>query len=453
MLGRKLLIDIGSTYTKAIVVDLERECILASAKALTTVATGIDHGVAAAIASVTGSMTPIGREDVIACSSAAGGLRMISVGLIPEYSAEAAKRAALGAGAKIVGQFCHQLSRTEIVEIEALDPDIILLAGGTDGGNDKVILHNAAMLAQSGVTAPIIVAGNKCAQDAIAQELLAAGKVCKLVGNVMPDIGRLEVDSCRQAIREVFIANIVKAKGLDRAEILVGNLIMATPAAVMAAATLLSQGSGNIGGMGELVVIDVGGATTDVYSVANSAPVSAAVVLRGLPEPYAKRTVEGDLGVRHNIATLQALGQALGLKLNEDAIAAFAADPSRLPGNEAERQVDTELARLAVKISFDRHVGRLEASYGPHGEILLQTGKNLSEVRTVIGTGGPLAHASDPAAMLKNVLADSSEKRLLKPEAAEFYVDSGYSLYAMGLLAQTEPQIALRIMKRGLRRV
>lgn len=453
MPSRRLLIDIGSTYTKAIAVDLECGCILSSAKALTTVASGVDRGVAEAIARVTGTMAPIARENVFACSSAAGGLRMISVGLVPEYSAEAAKRAALGAGAKIVGHFCHQLSRAEIEEIEALDPDILLLAGGTDGGNDKVIMHNAALLAQSSVVGPIIVAGNKCAQDAIAQIFFAAGKVCKQVGNVMPDFGRLEVDSCRQAIREVFIDNIVKAKGLDQAEDMVGNLIMATPAAVMAAATLLCQGSGTVAGVGELVVIDVGGATTDVYSIASSAPVNAAVVLRGLPEPYAKRTVEGDLGVRHNIATLRTLGHARGLVLNEEAIAAFAADPSRLPNNETEREVDNGLARLAVKTSFDRHVGRVDIGYGPHGEILLQTGKNLSKVKTVIGTGGPLVHAADPAAMLRDVLADGSEKHLLKPECADLYVDGNYSLFAMGLLAQTEPQIALRMMKRGLRRV
>ena len=453
MQRRKLLIDIGSTYTKLVVVDLDQERIVASAKALTTVAAGIAVGLAAALKLVTSSLGPLSPEDVIACSSAAGGLRMISIGLVPEYSAEAAKRAALGAGAKIVGHFSHQLSRQELGEIEALRPDIILLAGGTDGGNDRVILSNARLLAQCALTAPIIVAGNKCAQDEIGELLAAAGKSFKLVDNVMPDIGRLAVESCRAAIREVFIANIVKAKGLDQAEELVGKVIMATPVAVLAAASLLGMGTGSEPGIGDIIVVDVGGATTDIYSVTHSAPLVGAAIFRGLPEPHAKRTVEGDLGVRHNIDTLLTIGRDLGSQLDAEAISAFTADPARLPANALERAVDCELARLAVKTGFERHVGRVESAYGPHGEIVIQTGKNLTGVRIVIGTGGPLAYAEHPAAILGEVVAQEGGGHLLKPERAELYVDAGYSLFAMGLLAQSEPEVALRIMKKTLTRV
>ena len=84
---------------------------------------------------------------------------MVSIGLVPELSCEAAKRAALGAGAKIVGHYSHKLTVAEVREIEDISPDLVLLAGGTDGGNEDTILHNANMLSCSKIAVPIIVAG------------------------------------------------------------------------------------------------------------------------------------------------------------------------------------------------------------------------------------------------------------------------------------------------------
>jgi uncharacterized protein (TIGR01319 family) len=451
MEGLRLLIDVGSTFTKAVAVDMEKDSVLCTAKSPTTVKDDITIGLMKTLRIIEGQIGSVDGAEIVACSSAAGGLRMVSIGLVPELSSEAARRAALGAGAKIVGHYCHQLTKREIREIEGIAPDIILLAGGTDGGNDSAIIHNATMLSGSSVASPIIVAGNKCAYDKIEEVFGASSKEPTFVGNVMPQIGTLEVDACREAIREVFMGNIVHAKGLDKARALVQDIIMPTPAAVLRAANLLANGTDGEEGMGELIVVDVGGATTDVYSIAKGNPTSGAALMKGLPEPYAKRTVEGDLGVRHNIEVLVAICRNKGIDVDEAIAAAFHSDPERLPMNEKEAAFDDELARIAVETSFERHVGKVEIVYGPHGELIIQTGKDLTGIRTVIGTGGPVINSTQPGQVLGGILAHTKNSSLLKPKTAEFYLDDDYIMYAAGLLAQSAPKTALRILKKYIR--
>jgi uncharacterized protein (TIGR01319 family) len=447
----KLLVDIGSTFTKAVAVDLETERLLCTAKSPTTVTEDITIGLGKALGMIEEKVGSLEQKEIVACSSAAGGLRMVSIGLVPELSSEAAKRAALGAGAKIVGHFCHELTRREIEEIERTRPDIILLAGGTDGGNDKAIIHNAGMLSGSGVAVPIVVAGNKCAYDIIEDLFKSSSKEATFVGNVMPQIGTLEVHACREAIRSVFMKNIVHAKGLDKARDLIGHIIMPTPVAVLNAATLLGKGVDGEAGIGELIVVDVGGATTDVYSIAEGSPTTGAAIIRGLPEPLAKRTVEGDLGVRHNIDVLLDICRQERVPIDNGIASLFHAEPGRVPANPEEVAVDDELARVAVETSFARHVGRVEVVYGPHGEMLIQTGKDLRGVTKVIGTGGPIICSSQPEKILRGTLAEPGKNHLLKPKTADFYVDGDYIMYAAGLLAQSAPAKALRILKKYLR--
>ena len=449
----RLLIDIGSTFTKATAVDLDEQVVLACAKSPTTVTQDVTIGLKKALAEVERQIGSVEGKPITACSSAAGGLRIVSIGLVPELSLEAARRAALGAGAKVVGHYHHQLTRREMKEMEEISPDLILLAGGTDGGNESTIVHNAGMLAHIGGAAPIVVAGNKCAYDAIEDAFETSGKTVRFVENVMPEVGRLEVQACREAIRAVFMENIVKAKGLDRAAELASAIIMPTPAAVLNAALLLAVGVPEEKGLGELVVVDVGGATTDVYSIGKGTPTRGGVMLKGLPEPFAKRTVEGDLGVRHNIDTLCEICSDKGILLDEQVISCFHGSPERVPGDETERQVDAQLARVAVETSFDRHVGRLEVFYGPQGETLIQVGKDLSAVHTVVGTGGPIIHSSAPASILAGVLGGPEDPNPLKPQKADFYIDQDYILYAVGLLAKSHPLAALRIAKKHLKRV
>ncbi|MCM2252111.1 MAG: methylaspartate mutase accessory protein GlmL [Ramlibacter sp.] len=449
--GCKVLVDIGSTFTKAVAVDIERKAVLATVKAPTSADTDVRIGIDQAMRALRGATGARAGTDVLACSSAAGGLRMISVGLVPQLSSEAARRAALGAGAKMVGHYSHELGACELAAIVASRPDIILLAGGTDGGNQKVILHNAAALAASALRVPVVIAGNRCARDEIVALFSGTGVPFKCVDNVMPEIGVLQVDPCRQAIREVFIDNIVHAKGLDQALSSLGGIVMPTPAAVLSAAVLLAHGHGTEPGLGEIVLIDLGGATTDVYSVARGQPTRSDVTLHGLPEPLAKRTVEGDLGVRHNLDTLIELCRARGCDTDPAIAAAFRARVQRIPDSADEHGFDAALAKVAVEVSFERHVGRVETRYGAHGEIAVQIGKDLSRVATVIGTGGPIVHGSSPGTTLRGVLAGSGDPRLLKPASARLLLDESYLMFAMGLLAGSHPELALMLMKRHLR--
>jgi uncharacterized protein (TIGR01319 family) len=236
-------------------------------KSPSTVNEDVNLGLVNAVRKVEETIGSAKGIELIACSSAAGGLRVVSIGLVPELSCEAAKRAALGAGAKIVGHFSHMLTSREMMQIGALAPDLILLAGGTDGGNENTILHNASMLVCSPISCPVVVAGNKSTFDRIGLILKDSGRLVRFADNVMPEIGKLEVEDCREAIREVFIQHIVKAKGIDKAKSLLKNIIMPTPVAVLKAAVLLAQGLEDEAGWGEVIVADVGGATTDIYSI------------------------------------------------------------------------------------------------------------------------------------------------------------------------------------------
>ena len=451
-----MLIDFGSTYTKITAVDVDAATVLGTARGITTVATDIMDGLNQAMEELFRKTGRLSFRRTLACSSAAGGLKMVAVGLVPEMTAEAAKRAALGAGAKVLGVYCHELSEYEIEEIEAMKPDIILLAGGTDGGNKKVILHNAEMLATLSQDTPVIVAGNKSAAPAAVKILSRKMTEVLHTENVMPRLDELNIEPARQTIRQVFLQRIVEAKGLHRANDLVDRLVMPTPSAVMRAAELLSRGSGRETGLGDLMVVDIGGATTDMYSIAKGDPAKSGVVLRGLPEPYAKRTVEGDLGMRYSAvallkaATLERIASYAGVA--EDAVAAYVQkvedNIDYLPADDAEEAVETGMARACVCLSADRHVGFLETHYTPYGSTFVQTGKDLTQAPVVIGTGGVIITSPRPEEILQGVRFDETAPHLLKPQNPLYRVDREYIMAAMGLLGEELPEVAVRMMKK-----
>jgi uncharacterized protein (TIGR01319 family) len=455
-----LLIDFGSTYTKLRTVDLDARCVMASAQGPSTVTTNVTIGLDLALGALERKLGHLPAfKHRLASSSAAGGLRMVTIGLVKELTAEAARQAALGAGAKLVGTYAYRLTVTDLHAIETLEPDIVLLAGGTDGGNSEVVLHNSERLAASSLTCPFVVACNRDIAEEVAGALQAAGKSAIRTENVMPSFGVLNIDPARAAIRNVFIARIVHAKGIDKAAERFDAVLMPTPAAVMEGAHLLSQGTANRKGLGDLLVVDIGGATTDVHSVAAGTPVRDGVVQYGLPEPFVKRTVEGDLGMRHNARTiaeaagLAAMAERVGLsearlnaKLNE-----IAADVERLPQTTEDVALDEALAWTAVRIAVARHAGTSEIVQTVHGPVTMQRGKDLSGVKCVIGTGGPLAHGATPASVLKAALADTADPFSLRPSNPALLIDADYLLYASGLLAAVEPDAALALALASLK--
>ncbi|WP_411679939.1 methylaspartate mutase accessory protein GlmL [Clostridium thailandense] len=455
-----LLIDFGSTYTKLTAVDIENEEILATAKDITTIENDIMVGFNNAYKKLEEKLA--GKEinfiKKLACSSAAGGLKMVAIGLVPELTAEAAKRAALGAGARVLNVYSYDLTSKEIEEIKNSNLDIILLAGGTDGGNKDCIIHNANMLAESGIKKPIVVAGNKVAVDTVEKILKNANLFYKLTDNVMPKLNVLNVEPAREEIRKIFMEKIVEAKGMKNAEGFINGILMPTPAAVLKAARVLSEGSDKEEGLGDLVVVDIGGATTDVHSLADGEPSKAGVTLRGLQEPFAKRTVEGDLGMRYSAvalweaATTRKIQKYLNDKtIDVEANCRYRSENIRMvPTTEEEIKFDEAMAKTATEIALERHVGVLETLYTPCGVIYSQEGKDLLEDKYLIGTGGVLVHSEHPAEILKAGTFDATNPTSLKPKHPKYLMDKTYILSAMGLLSEEDPDKAVRIMKKYL---
>lgn len=459
-----LLIDFGSTYTKLVVVDLAQETVVAQSKAITTAETDITIGLEEALRRLPDGLGEAAHTFPykLACSSAAGGLRVVAIGLVPELTAEAARRAALGAGARVLSVYTHRLTPRELQEIVGLAPDMILLAGGTDGGDERIILHNARALASSTISAPVVVAGNKDVAEEVEAVLREGGKKVRVTENVMPRLGQINVRPARRAIRELFMEHIVLAKGFHAAQAFVGRILMPTPAAVMRAARLLAQGTDEEEGLGELMVVDVGGATTDVHSIAEGTPRNGTVIRRGLPEPYAKRTVEGDLGLRVSAASLletvgkKRLQEQIGLKGNPDLewlVQTLARDVGRVPRTPEEWAVDEGMARVAVGLSVERHVGRLQEVYLPTGHYFVQEGKDLTGIGHVIGTGGIFKYTQRGRKILSAALFDPTNPFLLKPRAPRLWIDRQYILWAMGLLGEIRPRVALHLMRRHLEEV
>jgi uncharacterized protein (TIGR01319 family) len=449
-----LLIDFGSTYTKLRAVDLEARRVLASGQGPSTVTSNVNIGLELALDDLARKLGGLPRfKHRLASSSAAGGLKMVTVGLVKELTAEAARQAALGAGAKLVGTFAYRLTANDMARIEALEPDIVLLAGGTDGGNIEVVRHNAERLAASSLACPMVVACNRDIAEEVAGRLSSARKPAMRAENVMPAFGELNIDPARAAIRQVFIERIVHAKGIDRAAARFDAVMMPTPAAVMEGARLLAAGTAQQKGLGDLLVVDIGGATTDVHSIAAGTPTRDGVVQYGLPEPLVKRTVEGDLGMRHNARTIvEAAGFAafaeragLGEEKLHAKLDAIARDVERLPQSAEDVAVDAALAWTAVRIAVARHAGTAEIVRTAHGPVTVQRGKDLSGVKTVIGTGGPLAHGATPASVLKAALADPTDPFSLRPVAPALFIDADYILYASGLLAAADPEAAFAL--------
>ena len=452
-----LLIDFGSTYTKLTAVDVEGETILGTAAAYTTVQTDINDGLNLGLQKLEQQTGKLNYDKCYACSSAAGGLRMITSGLVPELTGEAAKLASLGAGAKVVGIYAFQLTEDDIEDIRAAKPDIFLLVGGTDGGNTECIVHNAKALAQMKPEFPIVVAGNRNAARQC-QRILEGCEVY-ICPNVMPRFGVLNIEPTQKQIREIFLNRIIQAKGLSKAAELLSDIMMPTPSAVLQAMELLAQGCEGESGIGDLIAVDVGGATTDVYSIADGMPEGMNTVYKGLPEPYAKRTVEGDIGMRYSI---RGVVEAAGIRkvcslsgLSQDRVEALVSylsnNTDTVPGEDADMlALDYALASLAIEEAVDRHAGIIQETYTMMGKTFVQEGKNLTGVKRIVVTGGSLIHTRKTEEIARHALYSLEKPESLRPKLADVLVDRTYILAAMGLLASHYPQVALRIMKKEL---
>jgi len=467
-----LLIDFGSTFTKVAAVNLETQRIVGRAQAPSTAATDVSEGLFLALATLSKRRPGIFRNPptgidaldgifIRACSSAAGGLRIVVVGLVPGLTVAAANTAALGAGGKIVGTFGFKLAAEDVAEIERQQPDVVLLTGGTDGGDARTILHNAAVLARSRLRVPFVLAGNSDAAVEMAKLFAAAGKDATCVPNVMPATNTVRPQPVRDEIRRLFMQRIIQGKGIDKFKSHV-PVLLPTPMAVLNAAILGAQGYGARFGCGDLLLVDVGGATTDVHSIGDGKSSESNIIPTGLPEPFAKRTVEGDLGIRCNAATiLRRVGADRIHTLFQQVFPEFrtsradltgyigdiSADAGSTPREDWQSAADAILARIAADVAIERHVGRREAYYARAGTVMLQAGKDLTEVPTLIGTGGIFAHNPYAGRIMAAAAAGGGRCGVLRPTRARVRLDQDYVLYAVGLLSDIHPAAALRIFE------
>ncbi len=448
-----LLIDFGSTYTKVVAVDLSTPRVLGTARAATTAATDISDGLLNALGLLYEKTGQLAFEARLACSSAAGGLKMVACGLVPSLTAQAAKLAAYGAGAKVIKTYAYTLTRSDLKEIDTIQPDILLLTGGTDGGNTEVILHNAKALAGLDQPFPIVYAGNRAARDECADILGESSHPFYAADNVMPTLNVLQTTQTQQVIREIFLERIIQCKGLSRAREILDGIMMPTPSAVLTALTLLAKGVGKRKGVGELVAVDLGGATTDIYSIADGEPSMPGTVVRGLPEPHIKRTVEGDIGMRFSArGTVEAAGyeeveRLSGLAEGEvnALLDRMEAHPGMLAREAGEIALDHALAVLATRIGLTRHSGRIKQVYTPMGALYQQTGKDLTRVERLILAGGALTVDARDQAIAAEALSVRDAESLV-PRRVKIAADRQQLLPAMGLLAGYDREAAFGIL-------
>lgn len=449
-------VDFGSTFTKALLVDAATGELLASASHLTTVDTDVLDGWDACRAALTEQDARAATAEVLACSSAGGGLRIAVVGNEELVTAEAGRRVALSSGGRVVHVAHGGLDPVGVEALRDSAPDVVLLVGGTDGGNAEVLLACAATLGAVRWPGPVVVAGNVEVRDEVAGLLAAGGTPYVLADNVVPRIGVLAPASAREAIREMFLRHVIGGKHLSARADFTAMVRGATPDVVLTAVELLARGlDSERPGAGDVVVVDVGGATTDVHSVvevdASDGSTDEGLAREVVATMPVSRTVEGDLGMRWSAVHTVEEGVAAGLLADSPDLRAAAerrhADPSMLPQDHAEAAVDEQLARAAVGVALRRHAGRQQVVYGPDGRAVERTGKDLREVDLVVGSGGVLRADPELATrVLGSVTGGSGGWQL--PEGARAVVDRDYVLAAAGLLAPTRPEAAHALLAR-----
>ncbi|MDR1194331.1 MAG: glutamate mutase L [Peptococcaceae bacterium] len=469
-----LVYDVGSTYTKATAFRLEESgslLFLARGQSPTTLE-DVLLGAENARQSIAGQGVGLGADlRRYATCSAAGGLRMVALGYMPRVTAKAAKEVAMTAGARVmeVISYDEPLAYREEA-LREIRPDIILLAGGTDGGDRESVLENAEIIIRIKSKAMVVVACNKDAQARVAARFDAAGIPYVRVPNIMPTIHELNIKPAREAIHTQFIKQITKAKGLDRLQaMLADKTVMPTPGAVLLASELLAKGTYEQEGIGGLILADIGGATTDIHSalpeLENLKPEERGLVINN-EKQFSYRTVEGNLGLRVSATGIpEAVGplsiiRDMGLREPPatpeevvDYTRRMEKEPSSIPANQREWAMDKALALSAVAVALRRHAGHFAKEADPVLGLAAGTpvGRDLRSVKHVLAVGGIFYHTktAEKQEIMTRALADPGISLL--PVNPRFHFDDHYLLYALGVLSRHFPDSALSFLKNYIR--
>ena len=451
-----LVAEIGSTTTVVNAFDhLESDSpvFLGQGQAPTSVKEGdVNIGLQAAIEDMKKNLhienEKLEYTNMLATSSAAGGLRMTVHGLVYDMTVKAAKEAALGAGANIHLITAGKLSKVDMIKLDRIKPNIILIAGGVDYGERETALYNSELIAASDLNIPVIYAGNIAVADDVKLifESYSKEKNLHIVPNVYPKIDILNIEPTREVIQDIFEKHITEAKGMEKIREMVNGPIIPTPGAVMKASKILKDK------IGDLVTIDVGGATTDIHSVTEGTEKVNKILVE--PEPVAKRTVEGDLGVFINkknivdIIKIEKLEKELNMS-SED-IEKFTDSDIAIPQTEEHKRFIERLTKEAVIVSINRHAGGYRTYFGGKTNTLA-FGKDLTAVKWIVGTGGALTRLTAREEILNSISQFNRADKLLPTAEAKILIDNDYIMASLGVLSSLNKEAAIKLLLKSLK--
>jgi uncharacterized protein (TIGR01319 family) len=445
-----LVAEIGSTTTILNAFNIHGDPVfLGRGVANTTVATDVNEGLLQAMEDLKAHLhvDELTYDEMFATSSAAGGLRVTVHGLVYEMTVRASKEAALNAGANIHLVTAGKIKKRDLERIREIRPNMILVAGGTDYGEYETALHNIEQVLKMDLDIPILYAGN-IENHADIREMFEKrdkSRYLRIVENVYPRVDFLNIRPLRKAIYETFEENIIHAPGMGRIHDLVTGHIMPTPGSVMEATMILRDH------LGDLMTIDVGGATTDIHSVAEPSD-EFKEYQEG--EPLAKRTVEGDLGVfinHKNVISLfpdNTLAIATGIPQPE--LDELIAQYSYIPTTKPERKLVYELTKKCTHLALDRHVGDLRRVFTSSGQKIIPEGKDLTQVKYILLTGGSLIHLNHTEEIVHEYLSKNPRK-LLPNKHVRILRDQDYIMASIGVLSLKYPGVSVRLLRKSLR--
>ena len=451
-----LVAEIGSTTTVVNAFDhLESDSpvFLGQGQAPTSVKEGdVNIGLQAAIEDMKKNLhienEKLEYTNMLATSSAAGGLRMTVHGLVYDMTVKAAKEAALGAGANIHLITAGKLSKVDMIKLDRIKPNIILIAGGVDYGERETALYNSELIAASDLNIPVIYAGNIAVADDVKLifESYSKEKNLHIVPNVYPKIDILNIEPTREVIQDIFEKHITEAKGMEKIREMVNGPIIPTPGAVMKASKILKDE------IGDLVTIDVGGATTDIHSVTEGTEKVNKILVE--PEPVAKRTVEGDLGVfinKRNIVDIIKIEKLeKELNMTPEDIEKFTNSDIAIPETKEHKRFIERLTKEAVIVSINRHAGGYRTYFGGKTDTLA-FGKDLTGVKWLIGTGGALTRLPAREEILNSISQFNRADKLLPTAEAKILIDNDYIMASLGVLSSLNKEAAVKLLLKSLK--
>ncbi|HBG38020.1 MAG TPA: DNA mismatch repair protein MutL, partial [Clostridiaceae bacterium] len=310
-------------------------------------------------------------------------------------------------------------------------------------GDKDTAIFNSKAISSLHLNVPVIFAGNIQCADEVKHILKEDGIKVYVTENVYPRIDELNVEPARKIIQKVFEENITKAPGMSSVRSIVNQNIIPTPGAVMESAMIL------YGEIGDVIVIDVGGATTDVHSVTEGSEEIQRISIS--PEPTAKRTVEGDLGVYVNLENIvEKIGMGKVLKDFTDA-EELIENKKAIPKTKREMEFIEYLTEEAVKTAVRRHAGTLKYIYGPTGKKTVAEGKDLTNIKWIVGTGGALTRLNKRIEILSKIPKDNAGGKCLYPkENVKVLIDEDYIMASIGALSKKHMEESKIILMHSL---